>query len=417
MTERHKLRQQIIKDRLNNPDNLWCYENVSLNHNLDMNLIDTDISWDYKQLSKNPGLTIEYILKQKDRQWNWNYISQYGNITFEIIINNLNYPWNFKYVGINKNITWDIILNNPEYPWDWTFLSHFKPLTWSIIKQNIDLYKSKLNWDGMGCNFDFEILDNLGLSVPWNFYNLSYCNSNINWDIVIKYKDQDWNWDYLSNCEKIDWNIIVDNLDQAWNWNHISFNLKITSQVLSTNHNWNWHHLSYNNSITDEILLDHPDKPWDYACLSSSRNNISKEFVLNNPDKPWDYDLLAYNNNIIIKDKITDWSMLSQNLDLSFEFIKKNIDKFIRSGNWFFLSINNNLTYELLNNNRNLPWNWGALSVNDNMLDIEVEYNKKTRLYLAAYKIQQYWLRAYYNPEYLICQRRLYNEFENLTSN
>jgi hypothetical protein len=185
------------------------------------------------------------------------------------------------------------------------------------------------------------------------------------------------------------------------------------------------------------MLINYPNKPWNYACLSSNcRNSITKEFVLNNPDKAWNYNHLAY-NNIIIKDKITDLNLVSEKLPL--EFIKENIDLFPNGQLWHYLSINNNLdfdfilehkdkfvdwifisysnciTYEIVSQNRNLPWNWCGLSRNKNMFDIEVEFKLKAREHLAAYKILQYWLRSYYNPEYLICKRRLYNEFENLT--
>jgi hypothetical protein len=419
MAVRHKLRHQIIIDRLNNPDNLWSYDNLAYT-NENINLIN--------------------ILKYNTNNWRWNYISQNSNIIFETIVNNPDLPWNWTYISLNKNITWDIVLNNPDYPWDWDYLSCYKPITWSIIKLNIDLFKERLNWGLMGYKFDFEILENLGLSVPWNFQSLSYC-SIINWDIVIKFKHQNWNWDYLSESENLDYNIIVEHIYKPWNWDKISLKLKITSQVLSsntTNHNWNWNILSQNNSITEEILINNPDNPWNWSKLSSCRNSISKEFVLNNPDKAWDYNILAA-NNIIIKDKITDWDLVSQNLEMSLEFIKENIDLFMTEQQWRYISRNKNIdfdfilqykhkplnwfdiclskyiTYEHVSNNRNLSWDWGVLSGNKNMLDIEVEFRLKAREYLAAYKIQQYWFRAYYNPEYLICQKRLYNEFENLT--
>jgi hypothetical protein len=209
--------------------------------------------------------------------------------------------------------------------------------------------------------------------------------------------------------------IIKKNIDLPWCWESISLNLKITSQVLSTNQNldWDWDNLSGNESITEDILIDHKDKPWDYGELSNCRN-ITKEFVLNNPDKPWNYDHLGY-NNIIIADEITNWYIISKNLEISFEFILEHINKFIRDGDWEYLSRNNNITYEYVSNNRNLPWDWSVLSGNKNMLDIEVEFKLKAREHMAAYKILQYWLRSYYNPEYLICKRRLYNEFKNLT--
>jgi hypothetical protein len=417
MAKRHKLRHQIIEDRLNNSENSWS----------DVDLLKHDF---------HTNLTFKNIIKTKS---NWNYISQY--ITWDIIKNNLDIPWNWYMLSVNKNITWDIIINNQDYLWNWEYLSHYKSITWDIIKQNLDLFKEKLHWNVIGFKFDFEILENLGLSVPWNFQNLSrlICYDIINWDIVIKYKDQDWDWDALSDSINLDYNIILENINQPWNWNNISRNLEITSQVLSTNQNLNWNYLNQNKNITEDILLNYPDKPWDWNfSLSSYRNNISKEFILNNPDKPWNYDLLAY-KNIIIIDKITDWDLVSENLELPLEFIKENINLFTTKHHWQHLSRNENLnfdfilehkdkpldwsaisssdyiTYEIVSKNRNLPWNWRCLTVNINIWNIESEFKLKAREHLAAYKIQQTWFKAYYNPEYLICQNRLYNEFKNLS--
>jgi hypothetical protein len=426
MTKRLQIRKQIIEDRLNNPENLWLYENLSYNRNLDINVIDTNNLYNYGYLSDNPRLTVDVINKHKDKDWNWKFISQNSNITFEIIQNNPDLPWNWDYISVNKNITWSIVIDNLQYPWDWVFLSVYKPITWDIIKSNIDLFINKIEWDLCGgsfgynmnyienIKFDFEILENLVDVVPWNYNNLS-SYSMINWDIVMKFKDKPWNWYLLSDSDNLDWNIILKYIDLPWNWNLISLNLKVTSLILSTNQNWNWNYLSYNKSITDEILQDHLDKPWNWDNLSSNcQNSITKEFILNNPDKPWDYNKLGYYNVIII-DKITNWRIISRNCNLSFEFILEHINKFIRDGDWEYLSRNNNITYEYVSNNRNLPWDWSVLSGNKNMLDIEVEFKLKAREHMAAYKILQYWLRSYYNPEYLICKRRLYNEFKNLT--
>jgi hypothetical protein len=106
------------------------------------------------------------------------------------------------------------------------------------------------------------------------------------------------------------------------------------------------------------------------------------------------------------------WKYLSRNENLNFDFILEHKDKNLE---WTTISYSNYITYEIVQNNRNLPWVWHCLCKNKNMFDIEVEFKLKAREHLAAYKIQQTWLRSYYNPEYLICKRRLYNEFENLT--
>ena len=65
-------------------------------------------------------------------------------------------------------------------------------------------------------------------------------------------------------------------------------------------------------------IEDVKDKPLDYYWLSNNPN-ITIEYVKNNPDKPWDWNELSSNPNITIEyvndnpDKSWDWNELSSN--------------------------------------------------------------------------------------------------------
>src|SRR5579872_1230449 len=58
---------------------------------------------------------------------------------------------------------------------------------------------------------------------------------------------------------------------------------------------WNWAGLSSNPNVDMKIVTDNPDKPWDWAGLSSNPN-IDMKFVTANPDKPWNWLGLSCNN-------------------------------------------------------------------------------------------------------------------------
>ena len=77
---------------------------------------------------------------------------------------------------------------------------------------------------------------------------------------------------------------------------------------------------SYENPLLKLIEL-YPDKPWSY-CWLSQNPNITWEFVQANPDKPWDYYRLSSNPNI------------------TWDNVQKNPDK-----SWYYDTLSNNKFY------------------------------------------------------------------------
>ena len=60
-------------------------------------------------------------------------------------------------------------------------------------------------------------------------------------------------------------------------------------------------------TVTFDIVLAHPNKPWDWYCLSINPN-ITFDNVLAYPEKPWDWYNLSYNPNIT-------WEIVQANPD------------------------------------------------------------------------------------------------------
>ena len=101
----------------------------------------------------------------------------------------------------------------------------------------------------------------------------------------------------------------------------------------------------------------------------------------------------------------------------------KNLDKYIQSKwqdhywnflmkyedklNWYCLSHNPNITMEIIENNLDKPWDWNGISYNKFTKEKELFYQKHYRIYLATFRLQQYFNRMYDHPKYLFCRTRI----------
>ena len=88
------------------------------------------------------------------------------------------------------------------------------------------------------------------------------------------------------------------------------------------------------------ILLElYPNKDWNWDFLSQNPN-ITFEFILQHPDKDW------------------DWGVLSENPNITFEQVLQNPDK---PWDFYCLSENPNITFENVLQYSDKPWNWYEL--------------------------------------------------------
>jgi len=73
-----------------------------------------------------------------------------------------------------------------------------------------------------------------------------------------------------------------------------------------------------------------------------------------NPSITW--DIVCEN-----PDKPWDWLRLSENPSITWEIIQANLD---RPWNWSYVSRNPNVTFEIIQENPNIYWNWYDVSAN-----------------------------------------------------
>jgi len=111
------------------------------------------------------------------------------------------------------------------------------------------------------------------------------------------------------------------------------------------------------------------------------------------PDKPW------------------NWHYISENLNITMEIIEKYPDK---SWKWQSTSCNPNITIDMIEKYPDKPLDWHYISRNRFTKEKELFYQKYYRIYMATFKLQQYFNRMYDNPKYLFCRNRLNKLFSEM---
>jgi hypothetical protein len=303
------------------------WSNLSANPNVTLDMIIKNINkpWNYRMLSKNPNINWEFISNNLDKKWNWELISDNPNITWNDIVNNLDKPWDWKYISKNPNITWEIIINNSKMPWDWKYISKNPNITWEIINTN--------HWR------------------KWSFKDFSY-NPNLTIENVISKPNKDWDWKYILKNLKFD----IDYLRKL--------------HIIPLYHRKKlYKYLSFNINIPIEYIKDNPGS-WNPGYISC-RYNLDWETIINSMDKiKYDWNIIAANFNISIEknhpknDPESIWNpiTLSMNYNLTMEIINKNL---LVGYDWEYISLNPTLDWlEDILPNIDKPWNWISLSKN-----------------------------------------------------
>jgi hypothetical protein len=159
----------------------------------------------------------------------------------------------------------------------------------------------------------------------------------------------------------------------------------------------------------------------DYFSLSFNLY-LPFSFVMKNIDKTWNWNIIIENLNIksnIVKsnlDKLWNSRLINssnQNLNIINE-IENHSDK--DSDWWFIISTYPNITWDIVINYLDKPWDWCMLLGNSSFLCSEEEICNAYLKNKMTIRIQRAFLQSYYNPDFEICRKRLlkeYNEMKN----
>jgi len=102
--------------------------------------------------------------------------------------------------------------------------------------------------------------------------------------------------------------------------------------------------------------------------------------------------------------KNLSWKQISLNSSITVEIIEKYP---CEPWDWISISRNPNLTMEIIDKYSDKPWDWNQISSSEFIKEKELFYTKYYRIYLATFRLQQYFNRMYDNPKYLFCRNRL----------
>ena len=99
------------------------------------------------------------------------------------------------------------------------------------------------------------------------------------------------------------------------------------------------------------------------------------------------------------------------NSNITWDIVKDNPDK---PWDWLTLSRNWTITWNIVKDNPDKPWKWLYLSKNPNILMTTREQSEIIKRVVKAKVIQRYWRICISDPTYLVCKKRLLYELENM---
>ena len=187
---------KLLEDRI--------FTDLSFNK-IDINFIlyYKNMGWSSKGISINKYISLEDIFKYPFINWNYKEILKNPNVTMEIfeIIYNLyknDKNLDLSALSYNCNLTVEIIEKYKDIKWDWGIISSAMK---NITLVNYEKYIN--NWDHhfLSLNIDFNIFDKYNYK-NWSYTYLSF-NKSLNIEVVIKYLDRDWDWYHISNNKNL----------------------------------------------------------------------------------------------------------------------------------------------------------------------------------------------------------------------
>lgn len=255
------------------------------------------------------------------------------NFDLKIVEQNPSWPWSWRKLSSHEDLNIDFVEKFIYKPWDWDVLLCNPIITLNFIEKYINSEEAK-HWDhgilSLNPHINLEFFEKYNKVLNFDYVALSE-NSNL----IEEFKNV-----YISekdcNLEKVKLEFFIKYVHTVEDWD----NLEIETD-------------SY---FDFEFLKRYPDKPWNYK-------NLSYAEVI-------DYDLL-----IEIFEKVDfklsdsrnflDLSYLSMLDTLPLKFItyifEKGLDKFY---DWKYLSENPNITLEFVKTYPNKPWNLEKLLKN-----------------------------------------------------
>lgn len=295
------------------------------------------------------------------------------------------------------------------FKWDWNYISTHKHFPTDI--RTIKKFSKEINWTAFSDCIAVKQKFN-----PDNWDNGKQWFSNV--DRYLQQFEDFWDWKILSRNNNINYNrlILTKYRNENWDWDYLSeFGGFLTEQKRDRR----------NKKYLEEVVKQFPKIK--FEILSRRKDiEIDSGLILSNKDKNWDWQVLSENEKaeisieliIELKDKNWNWKALSKRkgIELSNETILQLLDK---DWNWNYLSENTSLVFtcEFIEKTKAKSWNWKSVSRHKSFVptieiltltedyDIDWQYISKhsslspTKEILAKFENKWHWESITENPQ------------------
>ena len=157
-------------------------------------------------------------------------------------------------------------------------------------------------------------------------------------DVIEEYIDSiGWHWGILSENEDLDLNIsfVKKHLDKHWYWNVLSWRFPLDTITENSDLQWDWQVISDREDLTMEFIEKHTDKPLNWANLTY-KFPFDSAFIEKYPNIPYNWQVLSQRiplAYILANNQFPwDWEYVTDNKDITMDFITNNHDKNLNWG-------------------------------------------------------------------------------------
>jgi len=263
------LTTKVVLDNLDFP---WDYKILAQHNRLytvfeNSRVIIFANTWKY--LSENSCISVDFIKRNINEPLVWKELLTRRDVNefFDVV------PVNGKYYHASKNpyLSLDFVLEKPYMSWCYWYISNVNE-NWN--KEYLEAFAHMpLSWYNLTKFIDSEEMLDKYSNRSLNWINLS-SSSFITIEIVRKYKDKPWNLELIRNPNLFAYfREIIDMLSVAkkWCWTSITRTIPSISLEFLKEHSeypWAWGAMSSRKDINMEIVNYYIKKKWNWRALT-----------------------------------------------------------------------------------------------------------------------------------------------------
>ncbi|GAA4462408.1 hypothetical protein GCM10023189_39020 [Nibrella saemangeumensis] len=337
-------------------------------------------AWNWSSLANKLSIEVLYrlldaIFTKLDNSSNeittfWEHLTE--RLPAIYILEHAQYPWNWHYLtrNINKEAITAYLVQRRD-KWDWVFLTSVIYAIEEIKNLSLTYKDITSYWDwpfiidklytteAIEADFYF-ICDSLYLLKGTDKYSTSWSiitrkvNTEFLYGRLMPNDDGDYialDWGYISTSGRLPWEnrSFIERYLEKWNWLELSKNNKVNARLEYLRlyrKRWDWTYISEKSWFLRNEIKDKNGKEFGEEEFSEVRDrNLS---VLRQFKDEIDFGALSKRRDIRFDDKL-----LAKSSRWDYQILSKSINLFISS--------------EFLINNRDIDWDWQALSSYSNI--------------------------------------------------